>query len=199
MIILFIKRSFELGKKRAWLLTKGQLECQKCIKKHTELSLNYTLDIGSFHRDQNTSLISVLLKKDKPPLKCSSYRPISLITTELKLFAKVLVKRLESCVGKLIHCDQTGFLKWRLASDNVRCLFDILHTSELDAHPADVFSLDALKAFDRVSWIYFWQVLETFGFDKKFITTIKLLYTNPCAVVQTNNILSKIFPLQRGT
>lgn len=43
-------------------------------------SFNYALDIGSFHRDQNTSLISVLLKKDKPPLKCGSYRPISLIT-----------------------------------------------------------------------------------------------------------------------
>ncbi len=40
-------------------------------------SLNYALDAGSFHRDQNTSLISVLLKKDKPPLTC--YRPISLI------------------------------------------------------------------------------------------------------------------------
>jgi len=148
---------------------------------------------------KNTSLISVLLKKDKPPLRCGSYRPISLITTELKLLAKVLVRRLEPCVGKLIHWDQTGFLKGRLVSDNIRCLLHILHASESDTHPAAVFSLDALKAFDRVSWIYLWQVLENFGFGKKFILMIKTLYTNPCAVVQTNNILSKTFPLQRGT
>lgn len=86
-------------------------------------SINFALNTGSFHRDQNTSLISVLLKKGKPPLRCGSYRPISLITTELKLFAKVLVRRLERFVGKLIHHDQTGFLKGRLASDNIRQLF----------------------------------------------------------------------------
>ncbi len=111
----------------------------------------------------------------------------------------MLVKRLQPRVGKLIHCDQIGFLKGRLASDNVRCLLHIIHASESDTHPAAIFSLDTLKAFDRVSWIYLWQALEKFGFGKKLISMIKTLYTSPCAVVQTNNILSKTFPLQRGT
>lgn len=44
-------------------------------------SINHALSIGSFHHDQNTSLISVLLKKGKSPLNCGSYRPISLLTT----------------------------------------------------------------------------------------------------------------------
>lgn len=38
-------------------------------------SINHALLNGSFHRDQNTSLISVLLKKDKSPLNCGNYRP----------------------------------------------------------------------------------------------------------------------------
>ncbi len=98
-------------------------------------SFKYALGTGSFHCDQNTSLISVLLNKGKPPLRCRSYRLISLITTELKLFAKVLVRRQEPYVGKLIHHDQTGFLKGKTVSENIRWLFHIIHASESDAYP----------------------------------------------------------------
>lgn len=132
-------------------------------------------------------------------MNCGNYRPISLITTELKLFAKVLVKRLELYVGKLIHPDQSGFLKGRLASDNVRRLCHIIYAAEADTVPAAVFTLDAQKSFDRVGWEYLWMVLEEFGFGKTFISMVKTLYTNPYAVVLTSNMLSVPFLLQRGT
>lgn len=78
-------------------------------------------------------------------MQCDSYRPISLITTELKLSDKVLVKRLDRLVGKFIHHNQTVFLKGRLASDNIRRLFHIIFASELTKDPAAVFILDAQK------------------------------------------------------
>uniref|UniRef100_A0A671RIT9 Reverse transcriptase domain-containing protein n=1 Tax=Sinocyclocheilus anshuiensis TaxID=1608454 RepID=A0A671RIT9_9TELE len=53
-------------------------------------SFNFTIENGTLHRDQNTALITLLLKKGKDPLECASYRPISLITTDAKLFAKTL-------------------------------------------------------------------------------------------------------------
>uniref|UniRef100_A0A671QCI0 Reverse transcriptase domain-containing protein n=1 Tax=Sinocyclocheilus anshuiensis TaxID=1608454 RepID=A0A671QCI0_9TELE len=101
----------------------------------------------------------------------------------LKLFAKLLVKRLELSVIKLINFDQSGFLKGRLASDNVRRFLHIIHASERDALPAAVFTLDAQKAFDRVILEYLWIVLENFGLGKIFISMVKTLYTNPLAVV----------------
>ncbi len=65
-------------------------------------SLNFVLEKGALPRDQTTALITLLLKKGKDPLECSSYRPISLLSTDSKLLAKVLALRLDQCIGDLI-------------------------------------------------------------------------------------------------
>ncbi len=41
-------------------------------------SLNFVLEKGALPRDQTTALITLLLKKGKDPLECSSYRPITI-------------------------------------------------------------------------------------------------------------------------
>lgn len=49
-----------------------------------------------------------------------------------------------------VHHDQTGFIKNRLASDNVRRLLHIIdYASGSDENNA-ILSLDAEKAFDRL-------------------------------------------------
>ncbi len=75
-------------------------------------SFNFAIEHGVFHRDQ-TSLISLLLKKRKDPLDCSSYRPISLIPCDLKIYAKVFASRMEKVIHSLTKEDQTGFIKGR--------------------------------------------------------------------------------------
>ncbi len=99
-------------------------------------SFNFAIEHGAFHRDQKTSLISLLLKKGKDPLDCSSYRPISLIPCDLKIYAKVFASRLEKVIHSLIKEDQTGFIKGRNASDNMRRLLHILDFA--DSHPTPV-------------------------------------------------------------
>ena len=82
-------------------------------------------------------------KKDKDPTECANYRPLSLLNTDVKLLAKLLALRLEPLMSKLIHSDQTGFIKSRLSSDNVRRLLHVIDASSEIHIPYGVLSLDA--------------------------------------------------------
>ena len=64
---------------------------------------------------------------------------------------------------------------------------------------AMMLSLDAEKAFDRVSWKYFFQALARFGFGDNFIPWIRILYSEPRAAIRVNGHLSTPFSLERGT
>ena len=77
---------------------------------------------SSIPSQRNTALILVLLKPNKDSTLCSSYRPISLINTDLKIISKALSTKLEKVISNLIHPDQTGFIKGRQSSHNTRRL-----------------------------------------------------------------------------
>lgn len=62
--------------------------------------------------------ISVILKEGKDPSECGSYRPISLLNVDPKLFTKLLPLCLKPLLSKLVHLDQVGFIPSREARDN---------------------------------------------------------------------------------
>lgn len=147
----------------------------------------------------NTAVMTVILKPDKDPTLPSSYRPLSLINTDLKIITKALATRIETVTPALIHPDQTGFIKNRNISDSTRRLFNLIHIAQKRQTKSIIVSLDAEKAFDKVNWTFLFSTLHKFGFGSSFIHWIKTLYTSPLATVITNGISSQSFALQRGT
>ena len=145
------------------------------------------------------AVISLILKKDKDNLNCSSYRPISLLNVDTKILSKVLAHRLEKILPSLISPDQTGFIKNRFSFFNIRRLLNIIYYRAEGNESETVISLDAEKAFDRVRWDFLFYTLTKFGFKNNFISWIKVLYSSPLVAVRTNNNLSKYFELQCGT
>lgn len=61
-----------------------------------------------------------------------------------------------------------------------------------------ILSLDAQKAFDRMSWQFLFQTLKRFGFGPNFINWIQTLYSSPQASVKVNGDISQRFKLERG-
>lgn len=143
--------------------------------------------------------ISLLLKQDRDPLDPGSYRPLSLLNVDTKILAKTLATRLDRVLPTIISQDQTGFIRNRLLFSNLRRLYNIIYTPSPSSCPEVLLSLDAEKAFDRIEWDFLFSALDRFGFGKKFISWVSLLYVSPSASVQTNAFRSNYFPLRRGT
>lgn len=51
--------------------------------------------------------VTVLPTLGKDPQHCASYWPISLLNSDTKLLAKILALRLQDCIVKIVHLDQT--------------------------------------------------------------------------------------------
>ena len=75
--------------------------------------INACLRRGCLPQSLCLTAITLLLKKDKDPFHCASYRPISVTNVDYKIIAKVLALQLERVLPSIIHLDQTGFVKFR--------------------------------------------------------------------------------------
>lgn len=98
-------------------------------------------DLGTeaaFPSDTLRAHISVILKEGKDPTLCSSYRPTSLLKTDLKLFTKILVTRLNRLLQDLVHLDQVGFIPTREARDSTTKVLNLMHIANRTRTP-DVF------------------------------------------------------------
>ena len=60
---------------------------------------------------QRRGIISLIDKKDKDTSLLENLRPISLLSVDYKILTKVIAKRLEKLLPKIINPDQTGYVK----------------------------------------------------------------------------------------
>lgn len=157
------------------------------------------IEIRQLPKTLEQALITVLLKPGKDPKLCGSYRPIALLSSEYKIFTKVMATRLEKVIPSLINKDQTGFIQNRFSSDNIRRFLDIIHCAGQINMPVVALSLDAEKAFDRLEWPFLFAVLQKLNFGPNLIRMIQMLYLNPAAMIRTNTDTSSLFLLSRDT
>ena len=94
----------------------------------------------------------MLLKPDELPSLTASYRPISLISSIMKLFERVIEQRLRSHQEQIgfINKHQSGFTKANSTDDHLSRLFQsIMESFKRGQHAVAAF-LDIEKAFDKV-------------------------------------------------
>ena len=99
-----------------------------------------------------TATLRMLLKLDKLPCLTTSCRPISLISSIMKLFERVIEQRLRSHLEhvKFINKHQSGFRKAKSTDDHLfRLSQSIMESFNKGEHVVAAF-LDVEKAFDNV-------------------------------------------------
>ncbi|KAM8977058.1 2-(3-amino-3-carboxypropyl)histidine synthase subunit 1 [Pelodytes ibericus] len=130
--------------------------------------------------------ITLIHKPGKDPEHCGSYRPISLLNVDVKLLAKILSNRLKDILPTLIHRDQVGFTPGREARDNTVKLINLIHYAHTNQKPTLLLSIDAEKAFDRVSWHFMREIIRHVGVGDAMYNWITSLYHAPTARIRIN-------------
>lgn len=142
--------------------------------------------------------IVTLPKPGKEPNTPPNFRPISLLNTNIKIYAKLIAKRLANFIPSLIQRDQMGFVKGRQTSDATRRIINIIHHIEHRKTPSLLLSIDTEKAFDRVHWKYMSMTLSKFGFCGHIMNAVLALYSCPSAQVYTSSMLCTPFQITNG-
>ena len=111
-----------------------------------------SIQLGYIPTAWKLATLRMLLKPDKLPSLTTSYRPISLISSIMKLFERVIEQRLRSHLEHIgfINKHQSGFRKARSTDDHLfRVSQSIMVSFNRGEHVVAVF-LDVEKAFDNV-------------------------------------------------
>lgn len=109
---------------------------------------------ASFPSEMLKAYVVTIPKPGKEPTTPPNFRPMSLLNTDIKLYAKILAHRLLPILPSLINPDQTSFTSGRQASDAAHRVINIIHYAMSCHIPSLLLSLDVEKAFDRVHWGY---------------------------------------------
>ena len=65
---------------------------------------------------------------------------------------------------KLVHPDQTGFVKGRYIGENIRLIFDIMEQTRVNNIPGILILVDFKKAFDSLEWSCIQSILQKLKF-----------------------------------
>ena len=76
--------------------------------------------------------------------------PITLLNVDYKILAKCIAKRIEPFLPKLIHSDQTGFMKDRLIGQTVRLLNDRMEYTDVKNISGILLFIDFEKGFHAI-------------------------------------------------
>ena len=134
-----------------------------------EKAFNWALDHSQWANTWCNSIVTVIHKEGKDPTSCGSYRPITLLNVDQKLLSSIIANRLTKIIPLIIDPDQTGFIPDRYLADSVRRTLNIIDFSKEINTQTLILTLDAEKAFDRVSWPFIFETCSKFGFHDNFI------------------------------
>jgi hypothetical protein len=144
-------------------------------------------------------LIVLLLKPGADDARdLASFRPITLLNTDYRLLARVLVARLDGPLASVLDVTQTAFAPGRWIGDNVLChLEEIAQLQESDL-PGCIVFLDWEKAYDRVVRGWLFAVLRRMGFPQLAVSWVRLMLAGTTARVSLSGHYSAAFPVLSG-
>ena len=155
-------------------------------------------EVGELSISQRRGVITLIPKDESDLVDLQNWRPITLLNTDYRIASKALARRIETILPKLIHPDQTGFIKGRYLGENLRLISDVMEYTKMEELTDVLVSLDFKKAFDTLEWQFIKSVLNLFNFGESVRQWTSVFYTNVENAVLKNRIATNWFKPTRG-
>ena len=135
---------------------------------------NFSFESGEIDQKYLSQLIAPIFKGGSK-LQPSNYRPVSLTSHVIKIFERVIQKKMIKYIEEshLLSCNQHGFRKGRSCLSELLAHFDLLYENLGNSLDSDTVYLDFSKAFDKVDHALLIKKLQLYGIKGKLLNWIK--------------------------
>ena len=141
---------------------------------------------GAVPQDMRDAKIITLCKNKGERNDCNNYRGISLLGIVGKVFARVILVRLQKLAERVYPESQYGFRAERSTVDMVFSLRQLQEKCREQQMPLYVAFIDLTKAFDLVSREGLFRILPKIGCPPKLRSMIESFHTDMKGTVQFN-------------
>ena len=135
-------------------------------------------------------------KRDREDI--TSWRPISLLNYDNKIYTKILVNKIQPTLEYITGLEQTAAIKGRTIIENLQLNRDVMSYANANKILAAMIALDQENAFHRVDWNFLLKTLQHFGYEPEIMQKIKTVYQNIKTQTKVNAHLSQTFLVKRG-
>nr|VZI16281.1 unnamed protein product [Spirometra erinaceieuropaei] len=154
---------------------------------------------GEVPQDFKDETIVHLYKRKGNRHVCDNHRGISLLNIAGKIFARILLKRLNNHLEQsLLPENQCGFRRHRGNTDMIFAARQLQEKcQEMRTHLHSTF-VDLTKAFDTVNREGLWKIMQKFGCPERFTQMVRQLHDGMMARVTDNGAVSEAFAVTNG-
>jgi hypothetical protein len=96
-------------------------------------------------------------------------------------------------MSRIINKSQNAFIKGRNIMDGVLSLHEILHETKIKKRDGVILKLDFEKAYDKISWSFFFESMKQRGICETWCEWIKKVVNSGTLSVKVNDAMGSYF------
>lgn len=146
---------------------------------------NSFFETGKIPKEITRGVI-VCLSKSNRPKTVSDYRPLTLLNTDYKIYARVLANRIKMTMRDIISDTQYSAAPGRNILDAATGIRDVIAVGQNTQNGFCLLTIDFERAFDNVAHEYLKYILARYKYGAKMIKAIMSLYEIATSRVNIN-------------